>query len=439
MKTKVLLLVSCVVNVGLLDAYWLSQRPPQPGSGAQPAGDSPVASVVRPEAGARLSRVIETTVTNQFNWTSVESDDYKAYIANLRAIGCPEETIRDIIIADVNKLYAGRIAALYPSAIDFAYWKTEDRVARAEQRTRERSRRDLEKEKRDLIKELLGIDYEQEIAKFSGRPDDEYYRHGFLSPEKQEQLKALQEKYRELERAAAGEGGGRNDPAARAKLAALRAQQQAEMAQLLGPADYEQYQLRNSWTARDMRENLASFQPNEQEFKEIFQLRKAHDDQLAFNRDGGDESAREQRRQAQQQLDEQIKGVLGEQRYHDYQLAQDERYREMYDFTQANNLPKETAETLYDMRKAAEQAKRRVDADQSLPPEERQATLVNIAQETRNALGTTLPPEVFREFDRRNNWLDRLTRDNNNRNPFGGRGGNNPARGPGPGGRGGRG
>jgi len=26
-----------------------------------------------------------------FNWESVESSDYKQYIANLRAVGCPEE------------------------------------------------------------------------------------------------------------------------------------------------------------------------------------------------------------------------------------------------------------------------------------------------------------------------------------------------------------
>ena len=41
----------------------------------------------------------------RFDWKSVESADYKTYLANLRAAGCPEETIRDIIRADVTKLY----------------------------------------------------------------------------------------------------------------------------------------------------------------------------------------------------------------------------------------------------------------------------------------------------------------------------------------------
>jgi len=47
----------------------------------------------------------------RFSWHSVEAEDYKRYIANLRNIACPEATIRDIITADVDKLYAPRFAA----------------------------------------------------------------------------------------------------------------------------------------------------------------------------------------------------------------------------------------------------------------------------------------------------------------------------------------
>jgi hypothetical protein len=51
----------------------------------------------------------ETSETNRtFTWEAVESGDYLTYIENLRTIGCPEETIRDIISADVNKLFDQR-------------------------------------------------------------------------------------------------------------------------------------------------------------------------------------------------------------------------------------------------------------------------------------------------------------------------------------------
>ncbi len=40
-----------------------------------------------------------------FHWSQLESPDYRVYIANLRAIGCPPQTVRDIISADVHILY----------------------------------------------------------------------------------------------------------------------------------------------------------------------------------------------------------------------------------------------------------------------------------------------------------------------------------------------
>src|SRR6185436_17865409 len=33
--------------------------------------------------------------TNDFRWAQLESEDYREYITRLRAIGCPEQTIRD--------------------------------------------------------------------------------------------------------------------------------------------------------------------------------------------------------------------------------------------------------------------------------------------------------------------------------------------------------
>jgi hypothetical protein len=41
-------------------------------------------------------------------WNQIESPDYRTYVANLRGIGCPEQTIRDIIMADVDEVYLRR-------------------------------------------------------------------------------------------------------------------------------------------------------------------------------------------------------------------------------------------------------------------------------------------------------------------------------------------
>lgn len=410
MKAKIILAVSLCANAGALLAYYFVKDRPAPQAGAAQivvTNFSPTPPPRTPEA--RAVRV-ENVTTNAFSWANVESADYRDYIAKLRAIGCPEETVRDIIIADVSKLYAGRVASLYPSGKDFKFWAVDDNKKRNEERERAQKRRELEREKSALIKELIGVDLETEMARWSGRPDDSDWRYGFLSAERQEQLKALQDKYRDLERAAWGENGG-NDPEARARLAAVRAQREAEMAQLLGPQDYQEYQLRNSWTARNMRENLASFQPTEEEFRKVFELRKAYDDQLGLTREGGDAQAREQRQLAQQQLEEQIRATLGEDRYRQYQLAQDDRYRELYDFGQRNNLPQETVQNVYDMRRTAETMRRQVESDRTLSPEQRTAALSVLANETRASISTALGEQAWKEYQRRNGeWINRLGR-----------------------------
>lgn len=418
MKFRVILLVSLLVNLGLVAAYFIGKKEPASRVAAD-AGTTVVANHTA-ATGPRVSRVfgvIEST--NAFHWGNVESEDYRQYIENLRAIGCPEETIRDIIIADVNKLFASRIAALYPTPQEYRFWRVEDQAARKEEREREQKRRALEKEKHDLIKELLGVDYETAMARWSGRPDDETYRYGFLSAEKQQAVKDLQAKYREQERALWSEGGSRNAET-RAKMAALRAQREAELAQVLGPQDFEEYQLRNSFTARNMRENLASFQPNEEEFRKIFELRKSFDDQFGVTRDGGDEALREQRRAAQQQLDEQIHAMLGDQRYKEYQLAQDDRYREIYDFASRNNLSQQVAQSVYEARKAAEAARETIVRNRELTPEQRNAALTQIAAETKNVLASALG-DSYSQYERNDGrWLRGLNpNDSNRRGPPG--------------------
>lgn len=405
MKWRILVVASVVLNAVLVAAY-LSNKGPVAPPAAEIAPPKPETVRIKEQA-ARAVRPSTFEITNAFHWGSVESPDYRDYIANLRAIGCPEETIRDIIIADVNKLFAGRVAALYPSARDYKFWRVQDRTTRDEERAREQQRRELEREKRALLKELLGIDYDSELARLSGRPDEDDWRLGFLSAEKQEALRNLQSRYREMERALMVEGGFRN-PENRAKLTALRAQREAELAQVLGPQDFAEYQLRNSWTARNMRENLASFQPTEEEFRKIFETRKQFDDQFGFTRDGGDQATREARQVAQAQMDEQIRATLGEERYREYALAQDDRFREIYEFTERNNLPRTTADALLEMRANAEKANEEIRNNKNLSPEEKGIARAEIQKATLETLNQTLGDKTREYLRDDGRWATRL-------------------------------
>jgi len=62
---------------------------------AEPGTEAPAASV-------------QQINLQPFQWSQLESTDYRIYIANLRRIGCPEQTIRDIITADVDSVFNQR-------------------------------------------------------------------------------------------------------------------------------------------------------------------------------------------------------------------------------------------------------------------------------------------------------------------------------------------
>src|ERR1035437_1380899 len=100
MRWRVIALVSLGVNIALA-AAWLCYTPGRVARIGAVAFDQSSTNQLR--SNIVLRRQL-------FSWRDVESPDYATYIANLRDIGCPEQTIRDIIIADVNLLYSRRRA-----------------------------------------------------------------------------------------------------------------------------------------------------------------------------------------------------------------------------------------------------------------------------------------------------------------------------------------
>jgi hypothetical protein len=70
--------------------------------------------------------VVKTNVLvrrENFTWEQVQSTNYATLIKNLRAIGCPEQTIRDIVTSDVDRIYARRRV----TEVDFPnyqWWKS---------------------------------------------------------------------------------------------------------------------------------------------------------------------------------------------------------------------------------------------------------------------------------------------------------------------------
>ena len=110
MNAKFLLALSILANVALTAAYLKKDSTPAsaptPNAPVVPAAkvETPKTSTPAAPAPATAAAVVVRSITNtavqKIDWRMVESADYRQYISNLRGIGCPEETIRDIITAN---------------------------------------------------------------------------------------------------------------------------------------------------------------------------------------------------------------------------------------------------------------------------------------------------------------------------------------------------
>ena len=336
-------------------------------------------------------------VIQSFHWSQLESEDYRVYAANLRALACPEATVRDIIIADVSELYYRRVNELV-GPVQTRFWEL---MANQEQfRKLVEEKGDeldaLSMQRKTLLRELLGKGSDrsraEDLADLETREASKEFLD-FLAPGKIAQCLELEQKFAAAQR----DVWGSQPPMARddlqAKLKELQAEQEHELNQILSPEEMAEYRLRKSDFA-NLRGKLPGFQATGDELKQLVQIQQ---DSSATNAIG------------QQQQRDRIKELLGPERFTQFERAQNAQYQEFYDVAERFEVPSQAIADAYEMRKIAEQEADKIQHDKRISPEERMAALKAIHIETGRSLETALGPQAFAIYHSRSGqWLDQL-------------------------------
>jgi hypothetical protein len=385
------------------------------GSGDSPGPTALVTNTVKQIAVHKVTSTnVFSTVMNRLHWASIESTNYSTYINNLRSIGCPEETVRDIIITDIAKLFAKRRAAVRAQVQPFKFWQTGDALQNDYSSNPELQRQlqELDKEQRALVKQLLGVDYHAELSRYLFDENYEDRMYGFLPAEKQETLKNLQSKFDDLEQQIYARSKGMLLDEDQEQLRRIAKDREAELAKVLSPEELEEYELRNSSTANSMRAQMTGFQPNEDEFRRIFRLQKTFDNEFSQAFDLTDEAQTEVKARAQQDaqlaLNDEVKKILGEKRFTEYQRSQDPDYRTLSQVADRFDLAPDVVSRVYGMKQEAERQKSAIESNPNLTDEQRQAALSGIARETERSVAKEMGGVFKSYFKTGGNWIRNL-------------------------------
>jgi hypothetical protein len=353
---------------------------------AQAVNDSPDGSAPRIKYKA-VKQDPGTAAQNvpHFHWTEVESPDYKEYIAKLRDIQCPEETIREIIIADINKLYAPREAALRVAGDEEAS-VSEDRSQRVAPFERRKELRELQKEKNALLKELLGIELPLDPLRARGARSYELFEAAFksLPADKRDVVREIQENYWQNSDALKDKYNNRRTMEYIDEYTRLNVERKAQLANVLTPDEMDEYEMRTTNVAQNMRSSMEGFNPTEEEFRKIFRIRKEIEEPFggllgasALLDAQGNVNAQNQRSYSdrQKEINEKVKEVLGPERAQQYELSQDSNYRTMRQLGTKYGLSSDVVMQSYELQKTYRDQQRQLRSDPSVPPDQRNAAL----------------------------------------------------------------
>ncbi|MDQ6632788.1 MAG: hypothetical protein M3Y82_13700 [Verrucomicrobiota bacterium] len=405
---KKIIFISIILNLALVAgiAHMLKKNSPSVSSKAA-LSTKPISkkNQLSSKSHGEIETIFVTNAAPKFNWETVESEDYKKYIANLRAIDCPEETIRDIIIADVEKYYAKKLRPLRKKE-EQPFWKNShgwggDNAEFSKAVSR------FEKEKKALLKELLGIDYWKERAKRNGwdSGDDPFMES--LPQEKKDSLQTIQENFQEMKQEIHRKARGYFDQDDQEELEKIQRQEHEEMAKVLSPDELFEYEVRHSEIASNLKYNdLQGFDASEQEFRAIFKAKQAQE--FAGVNDESDsvkKAAREQWKEAENFL----KASLGEDRFKEFKMAENWDYRNLVQMTERQGLPKDSARKVYEMKDEVEKAAQQIRSDKNLTPAQRKQKLLEIKTATETAATETLGPKGFKSWKRNAWWLRNLS------------------------------
>lgn len=395
MSRRFLMLASLALNVALAGVgIGLIKHPEPRGSASLLRKIVPNRQLqVGTAAAATPAPDVVTGVPAAFDWAQIASTNLAQYAANLRAIECPKEVVREIILAVVNEDFVRRRHAIF-EPIHAQFWELMVEPERFEQdgdENTERRSSELRTERSEKLDAVLGANWQRDTGP---SPLPAYYHQptlNFLPQEKQRRWSELEDSFNQRQQDIFRNTRG-NAADQKAQLEAIAKERGEARRQLLTAEEFQEYTARTASQAV-WAQNLAGFEATEEEYRTLNHLRASTPPNQTS------------------QFNAQAQALLGEERFAVFQRGQDQRFAEIYALAERCELPMNTVELLYQQRVRAEQQCAQVRSNVTLAPEDKRTLLLLVQSETRQqlfgALGETAGEAYLRHHG---NWLEAMAK-----------------------------
>lgn len=352
-KMMIVLVVLAVTAVNAWMNWYLWQGKQRPGTVVQPTIERD--GKPRQLGQRKIFRPQRQPIkTARPPWLLLESDDYHQYAANLRSIGCPEKTVRDILVADIGANFKAQREKIWDES-ESEYWITGDQQEELK-RQRNRSEAELFRAKWALLRDLFGYPVDEEaLRQMRGQGFGQggiWLVFGFLEREQATRILASTHDHERQASWLNRLAEGILLPEDYAQVAVIRESLESEFVSLIGPDAVEEVFLRLAMLKGLGQESIGVVGMNfsADEFRNIVRIKQAGQDLLAslFISEGFTDLKEELASEAE--VEEAIARYLGADRYADYSRAKDDRYQNLYRFATDKGLSKKEAAQVFDLR-----------------------------------------------------------------------------------------
>ena len=393
--STLLLGVSLTANAALLAVLvlkWPSLS--QLGSSeSDPWARKPAASLTNPaNGGARAPSVPDLA--------SLFAGDPKVFAARLRGAGLPPNIVRAMILAQLNEMAMARRREIMSQAKLNPYWSQGFRALDPASLEKFSA---LYKERNELQKQLLPDDPSPPV---NPRQQNIY---GGLSAEKTKQVQAIASDYDELRYEIQNSANGTLLKEDADKLALLNKEQQADMEGALSPSELLEYQIRNSPTADSMRNSMQAFSPTEDEFRAIFKVQQAFDQQYGANNDQLTSDQKAERQKHQGEVLDQLQSILSPERMAEYKEETDPKFLAVNQALSRFNLPPTATKQVMDIQSNITKRADAIRGDASITDADRASQLSALADEATTKATTVVGERGFEAYKQSaGSWIQNL-------------------------------